>query len=117
MQGVCLLEVFKHLPCIYKHDSAFLLTEVIVSEHLLDLLSDGVGVELRRHGHHFLYAETGGCEVGQRQRVTGLRALRRLSGWGRLGNGCLCAAERFAAALHGLLGRAERRLRGRTAAA
>lgn len=95
----------------------FLLTEVIVSEHLLDLLGDGVGVELWRHGHHFLYAEARGCEVGQRQWGTRLRALSWLSRWGRLGNGCLRTAEWFAATLHRLLSRAERRFRGWTAAA
>lgn len=98
-------------------DYHFLLTEVIVSEHLFDLLGDGVGVELRRHGHHFLYAESGGREVGQRERGTTLRVLRWFSRRRRLGNGRLCVAERFTAALYGLLSRAERRLRGRTAAA
>lgn len=42
------------------------LTKVIVSEHLLNLLGDGICIKLRGHGHHFLDAEARMARYGQR---------------------------------------------------
>lgn len=40
-----------------KYNLCFLLTEVVVGQHLLDLLGDDIGVQLWRHGHHLLDTE------------------------------------------------------------
>lgn len=47
------------------------LTKVIISQHLLNLLGDGVSIKLGRHCDHFLDAET--RMTWYRQRGAGLR--------------------------------------------
>lgn len=34
------------------------LTKIVISQHFLNLLSDGISIELGRHRHHLLDAET-----------------------------------------------------------
>lgn len=89
------------------------LTEVIISQHLLDFLGDGVRVELGGHGHHLLDAQARVARYGQRGGQVGLPARgvlgQQLHG-GRLG-GQRVAGE----PVDRLLGRTEGRLRRRAA--
>ena len=50
-------------------------TQVVVGQHLLDLLGDGVGVQLGGHGHQLLDAERRGGLVQRRQTGGGLPSL------------------------------------------
>lgn len=90
------------------------LTEVIISQHLLDFLGDGVRVELGGHGHHLLDAQARVARYGQRGGQLGLPARgvlgQRLHGGGRLG-GQRVAGE----PVDRLLGRTEGRLWRRAA--
>lgn len=46
--------------------SPVFLTKVIISQHLLNLLRDGVSIKLRGHRNHFLDAETRMTRHGER---------------------------------------------------